>query len=140
VQVPKIENTYAILMELQRSCLAVMLAGRRVGSIAEHGNAFIRQKYPHLLKFLPKSFGFGLGLDFRESSMILNSKNQRLFAPNMVFNLAIGFHDLELADEHKQNAQGSIRKLSKYSMLVADTVVIRVESRAVSATPLHACL
>ena len=72
--------------------------------------------------------------------MILNSKNQRLFAPNMVFNLAIGFHDLELADEHKQNAQGSIRKLSKYSMLVADTVVIRVESRAVSATPLHACL
>mmetsp|Transcript_2955 Transcript_2955/g.9019 ORF Transcript_2955/g.9019 Transcript_2955/m.9019 type:complete len:755 (-) Transcript_2955:748-3012(-) len=123
--VPKIENTYAILMELQRSCLAVMLAGRRVGSIAEHGNAFIRQKYPHLLKFLPKSFGFGLGLDFRESSMILNSKNQRLFAPNMVFNLAIGFHDLELADEHKQNAQGSIRKLSKYSMLVADTVVIR---------------
>jgi len=43
----------------------------------------------------------------------------------MVFNLAVGFHDLELADAHKVNAQGSIRNLSKYSMLIADTVVIR---------------
>jgi len=64
-------------------------------------------------------------LDFRESSLIMNAKNQRKFAQNMVFNLAIGFHDLELTDMQKADAQGSIRKLSKYSMLIADTVLIQ---------------
>jgi len=103
-----------------------MLAGRCVGSVAETANSFIRQRCPHLLKFLPKNFGFGLGLDFRESSLIMNAKNQRKFAQNMVFNLAIGFHDLELTDMQKADAQGSIRKLSKYSMLIADTVLIQV--------------
>jgi len=102
-----------------------MLAGRCVGSVAETANSFIRQRCPHLLKFLPKNFGFGLGLDFRESSLIMNAKNQRKFAQNMVFNLAIGFHDLELTDMQKADAQGSIRKLSKYSMLIADTVLIQ---------------
>jgi nucleosome binding factor SPN SPT16 subunit len=112
-------------LELRRECLAVMLAGRCVGSVAETANSFIRQRCPHLLKFLPKNFGFGLGLDFRESSLIMNAKNQRKFAQNMVFNLAIGFHDLELTDMQKADAQGSIRKLSKYSMLIADTVLIQ---------------
>jgi nucleosome binding factor SPN SPT16 subunit len=55
----------------------------------------------------------------------MNAKNQRKFAQNMVFNLAIGFHDLELTDMQKADAQGSIRKLSKYSMLIADTVLIQ---------------
>jgi nucleosome binding factor SPN SPT16 subunit len=127
--VPTIENNYAILLELQRACLAAMLAGRSLGSVAERGIGLIRQKYPHLLKFLPKSFGFGLGLDFREPSMILSSKNQRQFAANMVFNLAVGFHDLELTNIHKEGAQGSVRNLSKYSMLIADTVVIRANEQ-----------
>jgi nucleosome binding factor SPN SPT16 subunit len=123
--VESVRLNYSILLELRRECLAVMLAGRCVGSVAETANSFIRQRCPHLLKFLPKNFGFGLGLDFRESSLIMNAKNQRKFAQNMVFNLAIGFHDLELTDMQKADAQGSIRKLSKYSMLIADTVLIQ---------------
>lgn len=48
-------------MELRRECLAVMLAGRCVGSVAETANSFIRQRCPHLLKFLPKvKFHFNL--------------------------------------------------------------------------------
>ena len=59
--------------------------------------------------------------------MILSSKNQHQLAANMVFNLAVGFHDIELANIHKEDARGSVRNLSKYSMLIADTVIIRVE-------------
>ena len=36
----------------------------------------------------------------------MNAKNQRKFAQNMVFNLAIGFHDLELTDMQKADARG----------------------------------
>jgi len=69
-------------------------------------------------------------LDFRESALLLNVRNQRKFAPNMIFNLAIGFQDLELKNADKIGALGSIRNLSKYSMLVADTVIIRVRCSA----------
>lgn len=49
------------MLELRRECLAVMLAGRCVGSVAETANSFIRQRCPHLLKFLPKvKFHFNL--------------------------------------------------------------------------------
>jgi nucleosome binding factor SPN SPT16 subunit len=77
-----------------------------------------------------QTFGFGLGLDFRESALLMNTKNAQKFAANMVFNLAVGFHDLPLNASDKSNALGSIQKLSKYSMLVSDTVMIRAQSRA----------
>ena len=61
------------------------------------------------------------GLDFRESSLII-AKNQRKLKYG--FQSAIGFHDLRQLICN--DAQGSIRKLSKYSMLIADTVLIQV--------------
>ena len=69
-----------------------------------------------------------MGLDFREAALLLNSKNSHIFVPNMVFSLAVGFHNVPLGSADKIDAAGSVRKLSKYSMLVADTVIIRVYS------------
>jgi nucleosome binding factor SPN SPT16 subunit len=123
--VPKIETTYGILLELRRECLALMLAGHRIGDVSETASNFISHKYPYMLECLPKSLGFGLGLDFREAALLLNSKNPHRFEPNMVFSLAVGFHHVPLDISDKIDAAGSVRKLSKYSMLVADTVIIR---------------
>lgn len=71
-----------------------------------------------------------MGLDFRESALLMNTKNPHKFAPNMIFNLAIGFHDLPLDEIDKVDAKGSVKQLSSYSMLIADTVMIRVHSVA----------
>lgn len=125
--VPKIETTYGILLELRRECLASMLAGHRIGDVAETASKFISHKYPYMLECLPKTLGFGLGLDFREAALLLNSKNSHIFVPNMVFSLAVGFHNVPLGSADKIDAAGSVRKLSKYSMLVADTVIIRAD-------------
>jgi nucleosome binding factor SPN SPT16 subunit len=103
-----------------------MLAGHRIGDVSETASNFISHKYPYMLECLPKSLGFGLGLDFREAALLLNSKNPHRFEPNMVFSLAVGFHHVPLDISDKIDAAGSVRKLSKYSMLVADTVIIRV--------------
>jgi len=45
----------------------------------------------------------------------------------MVFNLAIGLHDVPLEPNDKLDAMGSVSKLAEYSMLVADTVIIRAD-------------
>jgi nucleosome binding factor SPN SPT16 subunit len=125
--VPKIEQTYSILLELRRECLKLMLPGRRIGDVAEAASMFLSQKYPHMLPCLPKSLGFGLGLDYHEAALLLNSKNSLGFSPNMVFNLAIGFHNIALEPSDKVDAMGSVCKLAEYSMLVSDTVLIRAD-------------
>ena len=51
---PKIETTYGILLELRRECLAFMLAGHRIGDVAETASKFISHKYPYMLECLPK--------------------------------------------------------------------------------------
>lgn len=62
----------------------------------------------------------------------MNAKNPHKFTSNMVFNLAIGFQDIPLDGVDKVSALGSIRRLSKFSMLIADTVMIRAHSSAFS--------
>lgn len=115
------------MLELRRECLEHMLAGQRMGGVAEAASKFLSQKYPHMLDYLPKTLGFGLGLDFHEATLLLNSKNDLSFSPNMVFNLAIGLHDVPLEPNDKLDAMGSVSKLAEYSMLVADTVIIRAD-------------
>lgn len=36
-----------------------------------------------------------MGIEFRESSYSINSKNTKEFKPGMVFNLIVGFQNLE---------------------------------------------
>ena len=43
-----------------------------------------------LVPKLPKSVGFGMGLEFRESTCLLNAKNAALVKPGMVFNVSVG--------------------------------------------------
>ena len=44
----------------------------------------------HLVQHLPKSIGFGMGLEFRESINLLKAGNERKVAAGMVFNVAVG--------------------------------------------------
>lgn len=59
--------------------------------------------YEYLVKHLPKNLGFGIGLDFREGNMLLSPKNQVTFKKGMVFCLSVGFQNLELSSEDKEN-------------------------------------
>lgn len=44
----------------------------------------------HLVQHLTKNVGFGVGLEFRESSSLLNSSNTGTIKAGMTFNLAVG--------------------------------------------------
>lgn len=43
-----------------------------------------------LVEKLPKNVGFGIGLEFRESSCLLNAKNANLVKAGMAFNVTVG--------------------------------------------------
>jgi nucleosome binding factor SPN SPT16 subunit len=86
-----------------------------------HALNYVREKHPDLEKNFPKNIGFAMGLEFRDSSYVLNAKNTRQLKANMVFNLALG---LEGMDEGKGR---------KYSLLLSDTVKV-ASGRAVLLT------
>jgi nucleosome binding factor SPN SPT16 subunit len=125
--VKKILDTYTILMTLTDKCLEQMIVGGELKDVMEGAKNYLSKKAPELLEHLPKSLGFAIGLEFRDSTMLLNSTNSTRFEVGMVFNLVVGFQNVPLSEEDKRGASASIKKMNEFSLLVADTVVIQAE-------------
>ncbi len=119
---PKVEKTYQTLLALYNHCLEQMVVGNELKSVLEKAKAYVESKAPELSVCLPKSLGFSIGLEFRDSTMVLDSKSTTKFENGMVFNLAVGFHNVTLSDEEKKNATPAMRKLNTFSLLLGDTV------------------
>ena len=103
VDAPKVvSNNYELLLQIQEECIKAMKPGKPLKSVYHAAVKVLKQeKREDLIKKLPKNLGFSTGLEFREGSLLLNSKNQALFRNGMVFNLAIGFSELSLGNKAK---------------------------------------
>ena len=53
-----------------------------------------------------------------QSALVLNNKSMLRFEPGMVFNLAVGLHDVPLSTADRAGALGSIKKLDKATVLI----------------------
>jgi nucleosome binding factor SPN SPT16 subunit len=125
--VKKILDTYTILMTLTDKCLEQMTVGGELKDVMEGAKSYLNKKAPELIENLPKTLGFAIGLEFRDSTMLLNSSNTTRFEVGMVFNLIVGFQNVSLTDEDKRGATASVKKMNNFSLLIADTVVIQPE-------------
>jgi nucleosome binding factor SPN SPT16 subunit len=125
--VKKILDSYTTLMTLTDKCLEQMIVGGELKDVMEGAKNYLNKKSPELLEHLPKTLGFAIGLEFRDSTMLLNSTNTTRFEVGMVFNLVVGFQNIPLSEEDKKGASPSIKKMNEFSLLVADTVVIQAE-------------
>lgn len=55
---------------------------------------FLREKYPNLVDFVGNHFGHGIGLEFRESILMINDKNHQEIQNNMIFMIGVNFTGL----------------------------------------------
>ena len=124
--VSKVERTYHAMIKLQAECRAVMQPGGKLADVYARAKVFLNQKYPSLLPHLPKSLGFSLGLEFKDTTYVFTDKTDPTlkFKANMVFSLAVGFQDVALTEAERAKAKGSIKEVGKFSMLLGDTVKI----------------
>jgi nucleosome binding factor SPN SPT16 subunit len=99
---------YEILLEMQETCLTAMKHGRQLKDVYAAAVDFLKSKagFESLVQHLPKTLGFGIGLDFREGNMLLSPKSQVTFKKGMVFCLSVGFQNLELTDVDTVNTPG----------------------------------
>ncbi|CAM9230410.1 unnamed protein product [Ectocarpus sp. 4 AP-2014] len=119
----KVQNTYRTLLSLYHKCLDNLRPGEPVKGVVEKAHRYLQDKSPHLEKSITKTLGFSLGLDYRESAMVISAKNSTKMKDGMVFNLSVGLQDVPLSTADKKG--GSSYQMETFSVIIADTVVVR---------------
>ncbi|OQR85010.1 FACT complex subunit SPT16 [Achlya hypogyna] len=123
--IKSMERSYELLLDAHELCISELRPGKKISSVVEKVTKFIESKNPKLAKLLTKNFGFGIGLDFRESSMLLSAKNTHVVQAGMAFNVAIGFQNIPVPDTRPKHLPEA------YSILLADTVSVTADETKV---------
>uniref|UniRef100_A0A2P2QKX5 FACT complex subunit n=1 Tax=Rhizophora mucronata TaxID=61149 RepID=A0A2P2QKX5_RHIMU len=109
-------KAYEVLLKAHDAAINALKPGNKVSSAYQAALSVVEKEAPELVPHLTKSAGTGMGLEFRESGLNINAKNIRLVKPRMVFNVSLGFQNL-------QN-QTNNPKIQNFSLLLADTVIV----------------
>ena len=70
-----------------------------------------------MLDHLTKSFGFAMGIEFRESSLLIGPKTNAILKKGMVFNVNVGLANLS-------NPDAADKEAKTYALFIGDTVII----------------
>ncbi|XP_059648386.1 FACT complex subunit SPT16-like [Cornus florida] len=109
-------KAYEVLLKAHDAAIGALKPGNKVSAVYQAALSLVEKDAPDLVNNLTKSAGTGIGLEFRESGLSLNIKNERVLKAGMVFNVTLGF----------QNLQTQIKKpkSQNFSLLLADTVIV----------------
>lgn len=108
-------NNYDFMLDLQNEIITNQLkVGRVVNEVYDSVVQFVEKLRPDLAGNLTKNIGSIIGLEFRDSTFILNAKNEtRKIQSGDCFNISCGFNNL------KDSKTGKI-----YALQQADTVFL----------------
>ena len=109
------EAKYAALLRAREAALGALRPGARLKDVYRAAADALQAAEEGLAARLTRSIGFVTGLEFRESTMVINAKNETEVRAGMVFNLNVGLGDL--ADSTSADAPA-------YALQVADTVLV----------------
>ncbi|XP_004343482.1 hypothetical protein CAOG_07608 [Capsaspora owczarzaki ATCC 30864] len=121
-------DNYKFLLELQEYIASQLVPGASLASVFAKGTEYVERKRKDLLPHLTSTFGFGIGMEFRESSLIIDKSKTRVVEPGMVFNLAVGFKDLrDAAAEPSEVPEHDTQAEENYSLFVADMMLVPLD-------------
>ncbi|KAG0726841.1 FACT complex subunit spt16 [Chionoecetes opilio] len=133
----KMQKEYDLLLDLYEIHLNIArepgpkIRRRRDGvklcDVYEEVVTQLKQKKADLVDRLTKAVGFGTGIEFRESALVVGPKNTAVAKKGQVFNVNLGFSDLTNPDASKQSSK-------KYALFIGDTVVVNEEQAATVLT------
>ncbi|CAD6206216.1 GSCOCG00010021001-RA-CDS [Cotesia congregata] len=112
-----IEENYNFLLALQEEIMKKMTPSTKISAVYETGLAYVKQEKPNMLDHLTKNFGFAMGIEFRESSLMIGPKTHALLKKGMVFNLHVGLSNLN-------NPAATDKEGKNYALFIGDTVLV----------------
>lgn len=89
-----IQANYNFLLSVEEEILKNLTAGAKLSAVFEAGYAMVKKEKPQLLENLTKNFGFAMGIEFKESSLMIAPKTTAIAKKGMIFNVNVGFGNL----------------------------------------------
>ncbi|EFA04061.1 FACT complex subunit spt16 [Tribolium castaneum] len=113
----QVQNNYNFLVTLEEEVLKKLQAGTKLSEVYEAGYNFVKKEKPELADNLTKNFGFATGIEFKESSLMIGPKTTLPAKKGMVFNVNMGFSNLE-------NKDATDKEGKTYALFIGDTVMV----------------
>lgn len=112
------ENNYKLLYQIHNTVIQELRDGVVAKDVYAKALGIIKSKSPEMEKHFLKNVGWGVGLENRDSTLVLNAKNQRTLKDGMTLIINTGFQDIE-------NPQPQDKQSKTYSLVLNDTVRVR---------------
>ncbi|KAL1500922.1 hypothetical protein ABEB36_006341 [Hypothenemus hampei] len=112
-----VQTNYNFLLQLEEELLKKLQAGVKLCEVYDCGIAFVKKEKPEMIDNLTKNFGFAMGIEFKESSLMIGPKSTSVLKKNMVFNLNVGLSNLP-------NREASDKEGKIYALFIGDTVLV----------------
>ncbi|KAG9240610.1 FACT complex subunit-domain-containing protein [Calycina marina] len=109
------ESVYKLLLQVHNTAIKEIRAGAVAKDIYARALTTVKSRKPELEKHFVKNVGAAIGIETRDSTLILNGKNTRVLKDGMTLCITTGFNDVE--NPSPQDKQSKI-----YSMVLSDTV------------------
>uniref|UniRef100_A0A8C4YMW1 FACT complex subunit n=1 Tax=Gopherus evgoodei TaxID=1825980 RepID=A0A8C4YMW1_9SAUR len=113
----EVQDNYTFLLQLQEELLKELRHGVKLCEVYAAVMDVVKKQKPELLNKITKNLGFAMGIEFREGSLVINSKNQHRLKKGMVFSINVGFSDLT-------NKEGKKPEERTYALFIGDTVLV----------------
>ncbi|OAX82283.1 FACT complex subunit spt16 [Emergomyces africanus] len=109
------ETNYSFLLSIHDAVMKDVRDGAVAKDLYNKALGMIKAKKPELEKHFLKNIGAGIGIELRDSNMILNGKTNKVLKSGMTLCVMIGFTDIQDPDPKD-------KKNETYSMVITDTV------------------
>lgn len=123
----EMQENYSFLLQLQEDLCKELKHGAKISDIYHAIMDQVKKQKPDLMSKITKNLGFAMGIEFREGSLVINSKNQYKLKKGMVFTVHLGLADLA-------NKEGKKPEEKTYALFVGDTVLVNEEGPATILT------
>ncbi|KAK4217143.1 FACT complex subunit ctc-2 [Rhypophila decipiens] len=121
------ESNYKFLLSVHRLVMNSIRDGVAAKDVYAKALKYVREKKPELEKHFTKNVGFGVGLETKDPTLILNGKNGRTLRDGMTLCITTGFSDLQNPSPQDKNSK-------VYSLVLTDTIRVTSDSSVVSFT------
>ncbi|UKZ77912.1 FACT complex subunit spt16 [Trichoderma virens FT-333] len=109
------ESNYKLLSMVHNTIIKEIRDGMTAKDVYAKALGVIKSKKPEMEKHFLKNVGWGVGLENKDPTLILNAKNQRVLKDGMTLIINTGFQDIE-------NPQPQDKSSKIYSLVLTDTI------------------
>lgn len=109
------ESNYKLLCMIHNSIIKDIRDGMMAKDVYNKALGIIKAKKPEMEKHFLKNVGWGVGLENKDPTLILNGKNQRTLKDGMTLVINTGFQEIE-------NPQPQDKASKVYALVLTDTI------------------